>query len=680
MSLRVLVVRALTPWTTFVDDLRTSAQAEGRLLTIYQCHPNVYQVQAAMERYDPQVVLWCRVPSTLVRFLKGWHQGRTFVLFNWDSPTLFRQRTHMEEALTAMDASFTTDQLLPSMTYLLPPVKLAPLEPETPNAYPTHDVFIGVTTLYTDATDDIAIDRHQLFRVLDKSSLAFGLYGPDDPLASRYPRSYRGYLPPQDFAKVAAKATLCLSLHPHSAPGYLNERTCRILACGRPLVVDASEGPTNLLKDMAFFLDAKATPQDWLASISQWVSPSHAETRRVYGEKGRTWIGKRATWSHWWSAFEPSLTPKHTQSLVVKPYCGLCNQLISIFQAISLAKQSGRRLWIQGFQPAFNVYPDYGRKPIEDVFVMDALSRVFEWPISGVPDWADTSTWPSPQRASQAKLFKRPKSILRSDTPVVYGGFLFFPNFPCLAIRKTFLASLEHCVTPRVRETCAWVMDSLGLTARTYNVLHLRLEEDMVAHLAKRSGTKMGQVRHVLMGVYDEIIAKLMVSETGVSETEVNETKTFICIGTELHSHTQAYLATTMAKLNGLTSNDKQTSIAIRLGKGRELAALIDFMIASKGARFAGTSVSSFSEIIGDAYDEGSRVLFPHQELWARLDALKRNPPPCASPRPLVPDDHPPAPGERSGGLSEEPPLPLHASPTPKSAPDGGDPPPHKTP
>ena len=632
MNVRLLVVRALTPWTSFVEDLQASARAEGRLLDIVQCHPNLHQVQEAMRLHDPQVVLWCRVAKPLVPHLKAWHQGRTFLMFNWDSPTLFGQRTHMVDVLKDMDHVFTTDREDDVMTYLLPPVKLA-VDVSSPSPYPAFDIFIGVTTLYPGALEDGAIDRHELFRVLDKSPVAFGLYGPEDVLASHYPRSFRGYLPPQDFARVASRATLCLSLHPHSARGYLNERTCRILACGKPLVTDCTAGPTRLLDGIAFFLDSKAGPQGWLASIRHWLEPSTEmqAVRDTMAARGKAWIGERATWSHWWAAVEPALTPALPKALVLKPYCGLCNQLISVFQGIALAKASGRRLWIQGFQPAFNVYPDYGRKAIEDVFVVEELSRVFEWPISGVPGWVDTREWPSPQRASQAKFFKRPSFLSApsvKDKPVVYGGFLFFKDFPCADERSLFLTSILSLVTRRVRETYEWVMATLGLTPGTYQVLHLRLEEDMVAHLAKRSKAKVGKVRDVLMGLYNEVVDKMD-----------KHCKTFICVGTALVPATEAYLATIAQGFQGVTSKAQKQGIAVRLGKGRELAALIDFMIALGGTRFGGTSVSSFSEIIAEVYSQDAKIIFPREELWARLAA-------CHEPKEVEPKETEPKEGE----------------------------------
>lgn len=654
---RLLVVRALTPWTTFPSQWINFSQTllvEGRPVETCFCHPTIHQVEEAIRTMDPEVVLWCRLSPPLLERLKGWHQGRTFLFFNWDSPTLFLGREHMKEAMREMDHLFTSDLVLQDhfegkTSYLLPPADL-PLystvrKPKVLPSFVRHyDLSICVTSLYPDSSQSPSkgvIDRHVLFRALDKSDLTFGLFGPQDPLSSRYPRSYRGYLAPQDFPLLAHASTLCLSLHPHSAPGYLNERTCMILAQGRPLVVDSTEGPASLLKDCALFLDPSKTPNQWIEAIKGWIHPSQAKVREALVAKGQAWIGERASWFSWWSTLEPHLTSATlAKALVLKPYCGLCNQFSSVLQAISMAKAMGRRLWIQGFQPSYNIYAEGARRPIEEVFDLVSLSSAFEWPVREVPPWVYEEgldeAWPKPQRASHAKLYKRSTNLMakakaHQEDWILYGGFIFF-EMDLEEPRRRFMEVFPTLFTHRVLKTFDQVLEAMGLTKGSYPVLHLRIEEDMVNHLVKRSGCPNPKVIEILQQIYKTIIDKMAYKDE----------RPFICVGTALGPEMQTFLDS----LGGVTSFHQKRLVATRLGKGREIAALIDFLLAYHGSAFGGCDISSFSELLACHYPKDKQFIFSRTDLWSSLNLLKL----CEAPRPEAQPSHRPSPGERSCG------------------------------
>jgi hypothetical protein len=544
----------------------------------------------------------------------------------------------MAEALVEMDHLFTSDRVLlhPTLkedgtTYLLPPVHeaMAPLHVRLPTFVEKFDISIAVTSLYPSVAEGVTggapvISRHELFRALDKSPLSFGLFGPDEPLASRYPRSFRGYLKPDDFELLAARSTLCLSHHPHSAKGYLNERTCMILATGKPLVVDSSEGPAGAFVhgETAFLLDPKATPAAWVKAIEEWASPACKELRTKVGMAGKEWVSANAVWPLWWSTLEPRIKPAVDRALVLKPYCGLCNQITSILQGISLAKSTGRRLWIQGFQPSFNVYAEACRMPIEKFFDLVALSSAFEWPVQPIPPWVATEgldgDWPNPQRASHAKLFKRQGGLLKhcerhKDDPIVYGGFLFF-EMDIEKERKSFLEVLPTLVTPKVVKTYRWVLEELGLEEGSYGVVHLRIESDMVNHLARRSSSKRERVMEILQEIYSKVLAEAEGQEgAGVRD------RTFVCVGTALDAEMNGFLEEVIRGMNGVTSVNQKPGIAMRLGKGREIAALIDFLLACNGKWFVGCDVSSFSELLALCYPQGKSFIFPRKDLLSLL-------------------------------------------------------------
>ena len=645
-ALRLLVVRALTPWTDFPQELARWTSMEiidGRRVDCRQCHPTLLAVSQAMEAFDPEVVLWCRVASPVVPFLAAWHPGRTFILFNWDSPPRFRRRPHLEEALGHMDHLATSDKSSKAL-YLLPPISDPPPgSQEFPDIFPkVFDVMICVTCLYEDETEEGGISRHDLFRALDKSPLCFGLFGPDNPLAARYPRSFRGYLPPQDFRKVAQRSRLCLNLQPHSAEGYLNERACRILNAECPMVVDGWGGPKDMFveNENAFFLDPKGSPKEWVERLTYWASPACKELRSKVGTEGREWFETHATWDHWWEKIEPLMKPVLPKVLVVKPFCGLCNQIICILQSIHLAKRMGRRLWLDGFQPSFNVYSNAARRPIGDFFNLDAMSKVFEWPIQSIPQWfiegGGCEGWKPMERASHAKRFKRVSQLLSSSPAqvVLHGGFIFLPDVDTEKERQIFLDNLLELVSPRVLKTLDWVKGELGLVPETpYRVIHLRIEDDMVAHLTRRSHVSQEKVRSGLIGLYRSRLG-IFASEEKEGETANDGTShpLVIATGMNLSKEAKDFVEEIKGEMDGVTTENQKRGIAIRLGKGREIAALIDFLICVHGQAFIGIEVSAFSEIIAHAYTKETCFILD-------LAAVRQS---LADPGPEPQDDRPP--------------------------------------
>lgn len=683
---RVLLVRGMTPWTNFgefatkcLTDLKLS---DGRSIICRICPSfSLYQIERVFDEFDPTVVIWCRIPVAFVPYLKKYHIGKTFILYNWDSPSIFWSRTHMNDVVCEMDHVFTSDTVLTeSSTFLLPPpecagddsmkntVTVSAVETDETNhprvlhvfcnnmATDTNtytvpneakdivinkhvfcdkecaqtlftemfDVSICVTTLYkqTDNLCDI-MSRTQLFKALEDSNLSFGLFGPDTEL-SMFTKSYRGYVSPAMFPLVVKSSRLCLNLHQHDDAGYINQRTVNITASGGAMIVEGSSGVLDhFTHEKNAIIVPKGTPvEDWVRIIETYIDQDKrgSDILDTVRKNAKTWQETHATW-HIWSSAIVSCIQTHVNTmcenvLYVKPFCGLCNQLTVVCHAISIAKQTNRRVWVDGFQPSYETYSNKQRLRFDDMFDLLELSSVFGLPIREVPEWFRKdelyASWGPLERPSQSKKFKNAKQVYRvcldKGLCVVNGGFLFINGYIDEQI-KMFVRSMRDICKPCLSEAARHISQELGLVDKKYNAIHIRLETDMVNHLSRRRGKTQSDIKNILFEKTNDMIQFLVPHSNIVSVAEEHMSgdnspiPTFMAYGQNMDNNANMFVKNMREKIRGVDSCGYTDYIREKCGRGREIAAIVDFLICINGSMFAGSNISTFSIFISKAYE-----------------------------------------------------------------------------
>lgn len=679
---RVLLVRGMTMWENFAESvtrcLTGTNLIDGRQILCKICPSfSSYQLERAFDIFDPTVVIWCRIPADFTIRLKKYHIGKTFILYNWDSPNTFWSRPHMKDIVCEMDHIFTSDKTLTeSSIFLLPPPTC--MYVETLNTIhtvgesvmcdsnhthsielqciangidndnlcyekkiqehftETFDISICVSTMYTNnnSVGDVIL-RKELFKSLENSNLSFGLFGPDTELAM-FKKSYKGYASPTIFPEIVKSSRLCLNVHQHDDIGYINHRAVNIAAYGGAMI---TEGTSGVMDHFTHEVNAIIVPkgtstEEWVRIIQKYVDQDKRD-RSVLDtvrKNIKNWQKTNATWSLWKNAMvsciQSNIGTMYENVLYVKPFCGLCNQLTVVCFAINVAKQTKRRVWVDGFQPSYDIYKNNQRLRFDKMFDLVELSNIFELPIREVPEWFRKDnlykSWGIMERPSHSKKFKRYEQVLalclNKKEHIVNGGFLFIPG-NIENQTRTFVRSMHIVCRPFLIQTARHILKKLGLVEKEYNAIHMRLETDMIKHLSNRRGKTHDEIKNMLFGKTNEMIHFLLSDDANVdnktnTEEHTGNTKqersiipTFMAYGINMDNTTSAFVESVRNKICGVDSCNYTCYIQENCGKGREIAAIVDLLICINGSKFAGSSISTFSKFISSAYDTNNNVV-----------------------------------------------------------------------
>jgi len=291
-------------------------------------------------------------------------------------------------------------------------------------------------------------------------------------------------------------------------------------------------------------------------------------------------------------------------------FCGLVNQLYGLFHAIVIGNLTRRHVVASGFYPNYN---ETGTVSLGDILDLPTMNRTLQklfgiqvydiadpifddvndrengWTLAVVPGITLTSYVES----MSAGYLEKMVADLSCDTATYCNlGFCFstraFRYAPSTNVRK-MLANAAQCLAfhqdlhLKVKQ---WQED-LHLT--DYVAVHFRLEDDMLNHLFKREDERE-QYALQLLNVYKDLL--------------------------EPHKDRQIFLATGLVKspnsYNWVPDKLREEFPGIVLRDhdredGREINAIVDFLLCLKATDFIGYSRSTFSELLGDLFSASGK-------------------------------------------------------------------------
>ena len=280
---------------------------------------------------------------------------------------------------------------------------------------------------------------------------------------------------------------------------------------------------------------------------------------------------------------------------------GLVNQVYAFINAIMFGIRSNRHVYLLGF------YPDYVKPytiPCSRIFDFEEMNRRLTSYRITVND-GSLFSWDWPKANFDMKKsdnFEHCITLAQSDSrPYIYleDGFScflinYYTDHDNRNLFKSLLTSIRF--TTPFNQVAADVKKSLNLTE--YNSVHLRLEDDLIL----LQQTPMSEAEYY-MTRYQLYIQKIQtLFESGKA----------IYISTGLGKTTNKYdylLAELEKRFPSIKfMNTKSRGIPY---EGREMTAIIDFILCSEGHNFIGFGVSTFSILLGYILEaKGRRIDF----------------------------------------------------------------------
>ncbi len=294
------------------------------------------------------------------------------------------------------------------------------------------------------------------------------------------------------------------------------------------------------------------------------------------------------------------------KKLFVQPYSGLCNQLISIVNAIILAHISDRLLCINGFCSDYNNY-DY--VPIEEIIDINYLNSLItklslstkiitifdknEFRYISLPFEEKRSV---PFLGSElAKYILNNENIDIENLNIGYPFHFVSDNTVLENIRAELLKNIKF--EKKWYEIALYIKTELKLNE--YHTIHLRLEDDMINHICTYFSKKsFDETNSILRDEYTKEISN-------------NEKCIYLCTSLCKYDNTNNnYLCDLKNKYKNIKDSSVIDIRNIFHISGRECLGIIDFILAIESSYFIGLHCSSFSRIIS-TINTNSKLINP---------------------------------------------------------------------
>jgi hypothetical protein len=280
--------------------------------------------------------------------------------------------------------------------------------------------------------------------------------------------------------------------------------------------------------------------------------------------------------------------------LLLNAYAGLCNQLILLANAIIIAHSSNRLVCLSDFK---NQYDLQEVTPIEDILDLDYLNTLLKDLNlnTSVITTFEKNKFTELVLPANLDITKMQSELMehitsepnKSNKYLTLGvAFSYLSDDPILNEKR-------ETILQKFRFTRFWIdmantiKSNLGLN--NFKAIHLRLEDDMIHHLAHCFNVSFDIINVSLIAEYNKHIEK---------HFDFNE---IIFISTGLGKYTNAnnyYLSELIIKYPNIRIVDNCYLLDILKSKnyvGREFLAIVDFLIAKDSSVLLGMMYSSFT-------------------------------------------------------------------------------------
>lgn len=283
--------------------------------------------------------------------------------------------------------------------------------------------------------------------------------------------------------------------------------------------------------------------------------------------------------------------------IVVKPYQGLVNQLLSITWALEIGEKTGRYVKIESFQPNFNNYRY--RIPISNVIDISETNQMLkneDFKVRISNDKINSIEFDNVLKPRPALKFKTLEhaisTVLKSQHKTEFHvGYSFYAKSPfnieffkCIVFKTKFYSTVKE------------IRDYLELDK--YDSIHMRIENDSIKHNVKKLKDKTeDDVRQLFLSKYEEIIINLR--NNTKHNIVTNNRKIFVASNLLKCEDdcNQKYLE--LKQKYNLIDTSSCKEFYDKVGDGRELRAIIDFILCLQSENFyCLEGISSFSSLL----------------------------------------------------------------------------------
>lgn len=262
---------------------------------------------------------------------------------------------------------------------------------------------------------------------------------------------------------------------------------------------------------------------------------------------------------------------------------GLMHQLINLLNTLTLTENMGRYIYNPQFLPNYN---DNEKIPLSQIFNIDDLNKMFNSKI--VTDQIDNIEWIKADyynnlcaRNSRAKILE----ILSNEK---YPYLDLGDVYSMMLDRDSNIESIELGfyknlpLVPEFYNILKYIQDD------KYNVVHLRLEDDFVDYYSAYYNKNYEEYTKILVTRYLNAMDKIFKPED----------KIYIASHLSKKDYPNNYVIDSIKeKYPNIISNINWRD-EINLPQGREVDAIVDYLISMKAEKFIGIHGSTFSIIL----------------------------------------------------------------------------------
>lgn len=286
---------------------------------------------------------------------------------------------------------------------------------------------------------------------------------------------------------------------------------------------------------------------------------------------------------------------------------GLLNQFWSLINGILIGHYVGRNVVVENF------YPDYNKIdkiPIEAIIDIDSLNCLIvelglntyvTTKVQGA-NWLPSRYYNPTKETFDQYGFINTLALLKSEAEKyldIHDTFTdtMFKNNIDPEIKQLFIRLLTGLkFSWKVRQIIKYIKKILGLTS-SYKVIHLRLEDDMIKY---RPFQNINEYEYGMM-VYNQYKEKI---NQHMNPSDIILLSTHLTKSPNLMNFTINDLS---KKYSRVVINDQWRNVFPDFYKGREIDALIDYLLSLDGIGFIGHHYSTFSQAIKYYYDIHSK-------------------------------------------------------------------------
>lgn len=304
------------------------------------------------------------------------------------------------------------------------------------------------------------------------------------------------------------------------------------------------------------------------------------------------------SWAHSVWIFEDSeniieSSPKYFKIDICKTGRGLVNQLINLINGITLSNSVERYIYNPRFLPN---YYSTDWIPLSEVFDIDHLNQMFSdlgFFVRIITDpQVGNQEWIKPEYYNTLCHDDRRNNILNKLSKEKYCYLDLGDVFSVMIDKDTNIEKFELDFYSNMRFTSKF-HDALDYIRNTflspeYNVIHLRLEDDFISPYSGHFGFTYEGYTMLLLNRYFEKMDKMMKPDS----------KIYIATHLLKKDYPNNYIINLIRERypNIVTSTPWRDHID--LPQGREIDAIIDYLIATNAKNFIGMHGSTFSILI----------------------------------------------------------------------------------